>query len=280
MCEYNTKAIQEIELNILDEIDRLCKEYGIIYFASGGTFLGAVRHKGFIPWDNDIDLGMFRDEYERFIQVAEEHLNGQFEIHTYRNNKSHHYYMAHVVDKRYSVKRLGSKDQRIENVWVDIFPYDALPNNPIRRCIHYSYLTFCRAMFHLAYFETVDVKRKDRSRIDKIAIGLCKYLSVVVHPDKIKWRERIDELLKRYSIKKSDYIVNFIGIKRRKEIFPQKFFADLIQYEFEGRTILGPKDYDRILSQLYGDYWSPPKDKNKGVHPIELVGDYAVHGNK
>ncbi|WP_081646651.1 LicD family protein [Butyrivibrio sp. AD3002] len=266
-----TKFMQDIELGILKEIDRVCKTEGIMYFVSGGTFLGAVRHNGFIPWDNDVDIGMFRDDYERFLKIAQDKFKEPYKLHTYTNYKEHHYYMSHVVDSRYSVRRLGSADKRVENIWVDVFPYDGLPNNVFIRNIHYFRLTFCRVMFHLAYFETVDRTRSDRTLVEMIAISICEFVSKWIRPNKKKWRERIDKLLKKYPLQQSNFIVNFIGVKRKKEIFSKEVFTNLVEYCFEGMTVLAPRDYDHVLSQLYGDYMTEPDDKDKATHPVEIV---------
>ena len=266
-----TKFMQEVELGILKEIDRICKEEGITYFASGGTFLGAVRHKGFIPWDNDIDIGMYRDDYERFLRIAENRLPEPYALHTYDNCSKHHYYMSHVVDTRYSVRRMGRADKREENIWVDVFPYDGLPNSHLIRTIHYWRLTISRVLFHLAYFETVDRSRSDRSAIEYLLIEVCSVMQRWLHPSKTKWRKRIDTLLKKYPLANSDYIVNFIGIKRKKEIFPKEIFMNLIEYSFEDMKVLAPRDYDKVLGQLYGDYMVEPDEKGKATHPVELV---------
>ncbi len=263
--------MQDVELGILKEIDKVCKEEGITYFVSGGTFLGAVRHEGFIPWDNDIDIGMYRDDYERFLDVAQERLSEPYILNTYKNCSKHHYYMSHVVDSRYSVRRMGSADKREENIWVDIFPYDGLPNIFLIRTIHYWRLTFCRVMFHLAYFETIDRSRSDRTKIEMVAIRICELISKWFRPNKEKWRTKIDLLLKKYPLSNSNYIVNFIGVKRKKEIFPKETFMDLSEYCFEGMKVLAPKDYDLVLGQLYGNYMVEPDEKDKVTHPVELV---------
>ena len=263
--------MQDVELGILKEIDRICKENNIKFFSSGGTFLGSVRHKGFIPWDNDVDIGMYRDEYEKFIEIAPKKINEPYEVHTYRNCESHHYYMAHVVDTRYAVRRIGSIDQRVENIWVDVFPYDGFPNNPFVRNLHYIRLDFCRFMFHLAWFETVNITRKDRKLLQKVMINALRKTYKSFRPSKTKWRERIDLLLKKNDFKDCNYIANYIGIKGRKEIFPKYIFEDLKEYAFEDMKLLAPVDAEYVLSQLYGDYMSIPSKAERQCHPVEII---------
>lgn len=132
--ENATKFLQEKELDMVKEFLKICEKHNLKYFMAGGTFLGAVRHKGFIPWDDDVDLGMYRDDYEKFLDIAKRELPYPYEVHTYRNCKEHHYYFSHIIDVRYKVRRMGSLDKREEYVWIDIFPYDGLPKGRLSLC--------------------------------------------------------------------------------------------------------------------------------------------------
>ena len=135
--ENATKFLQEKELDMVKEFLKICEKHNLKYFMAGGTFLGAVRHKGFIPWDDDVDLGMYRDDYEKFLDIAKRELPYPYEVHTYRNCKEHHYYFSHIIDVRYKVRRMGSLDKREEYVWIDIFPYDGLPKGKIKPLLIY-----------------------------------------------------------------------------------------------------------------------------------------------
>ena len=116
--ESTTQFLQEKEIDMVKKLVQICEKYDLKYFMAGGTFLGAVRHKGFIPWDDDIDLGMYRGDYERFLKIAEKELEFPYKIQTYQNCAAHHYYFSHIVDMRYKVRRLGSLDKREEYICV------------------------------------------------------------------------------------------------------------------------------------------------------------------
>ena len=273
---HELTQLQQIELAILKEIDRVCREHEITYFLVGGSMLGAIRHKGFIPWDDDIDIGMCREDYDRFIAVAEKEMNSPYAIHTYENNEQHHYYFAHAVDTRYQVRRLGSNDRRVEDVWVDIFPVDGFPSNKIVGAAHYLGLNFDRFMYHLAYFDQVQIGRADRPAWQRMVLKGLNAIHGVIQPDKQKWRNKIDSGLKKYSPLCHDTSFNFIGHRLTKEFFPSEVFLDTAEYPFEDMLVKGPKDYATYLSGLFGaEYMTPPSEDKRKSHPMELLFDEA-----
>ena len=154
--ESTTQFLQEKEIDMVKKLVQICEKYDLKYFMAGGTFLGAVRHKGFIPWDDDIDLGMYRGDYERFLKIAEKELEFPYKIQTYQNCAAHHYYFSHIVDMRYKVRRLGSLDKREEYIWIDIFPYDGLPDG-VRGKLIYLQLLFYRFCYHMAYLSLIHI---------------------------------------------------------------------------------------------------------------------------
>ena len=268
--------MQAVELNILKEIDRICEEHGVTYFLIGGSMLGAVRHKGFIPWDDDIDIAMIRDDYDKFIKLAEDELTSPFAIHTYRNTPSHHYYFAHAVDTRYQVRRTGSQDQRIEDVWVDIYPIDGLPDNRMARAIHVFSCLFYRFMYHLAFFEKISINRSDRPLGQKIILRIIAPFQSAIKPDKNKWRDRMDRALRKYRPQDSELSINFISVYLMRELFPTRIFTELAEYPFEDMIVKGPKDFDTYLTGMYGDYMTPVSPDQ--AHPIEMLfeDDYVA----
>lgn len=263
--------IQKIELGILKEIDKLCKQHDISYFLIGGSMLGAVRHQGFIPWDDDIDIGMLREDYEKFAQIAESELAHPYKINTFRNDKSHHYYFMHVVNTGHSVRRLGSLDRRVENVWVDIYPIDGFPGGAVKQKAEYLKLQFYRFMYHMGYFEKINLARPGRPLYQRILLTVFKKTYRLFTVDGSKWREKLDSELKRLSGKYKDYYINFIGMQGKRELFKADVFFPLKQYTFEDMVTNGVNDPDNYLTQLYGDWRNPPA--NKEVHPMEVINE-------
>ena len=262
--------IQKIIWNIMSEIKPYLIENDIDYYMLGGTLLGAVRHKGFIPWDDDIDLGIPREQYDDFLKNVAKQLPSYMQVNTFYDETDHHYYFARIVDTRYHLKRMGSEVERTEDAWIDIFPLDGMPNNYFIREIHKMRLLVSRAFYHIATFDRVNLQRPNRPLSERLVIKFVQLTGFGRNMDAKKWLWKIDSLLKKYPYKDSKWVVNFMGQYKFKEMFPKTKYGHGKLYAFENNVLQGPEDADFILSQMYGDYMTPPKDSDKNAHAAEL----------
>ena len=130
------RKLQLAELEVLKEVVRICDKYKITYYISGGTYLGAVRHKGFIPWDDDVDIAMPREDYEIFLQLAEQELNSKYKLVTYKKDDNYLYYPSKIETDEMKVINHSVNNEKNFNAWIDIFPLDGMPNNFIRNKIN------------------------------------------------------------------------------------------------------------------------------------------------
>ncbi|WP_267128104.1 LicD family protein [Erysipelothrix piscisicarius] len=122
--------LQQEELNILIEFDRICKKHNIIYSLSSGTLLGAIRHQGFIPWEDDIDVNMSRSEFNRFEQVVAEELNQDFFYQSFKTEKDHYHAFSKIRSNKVELVEKSTDYLNINHgVWIDIFPYDNIPDD-------------------------------------------------------------------------------------------------------------------------------------------------------
>lgn len=263
--------VQNIIWDIMKELKDYLEENDIEYYMLGGTLLGAVRHNGFIPWDDDIDIGIPREQYERFLKDISKKLPPHLKLHTFWNEKSHHYYFSRVVDTRYMLKRMGSEVERNEEVWIDIFPLDGMPNNFLIRKIHMVRLLVTRAMYHISCFERVNLKRPNRPLSERIVIKFVQVTGFGRNGNMREWLKKLDDLLKKYPYEGSDWVVNFMGQYKFKEMFPKTYYGKGKLYTFEDAQLMGPENADAVLTQMYGDYMTPPKDQDKNAHAAEMV---------
>lgn len=271
--------LQKAELDILNEILILCKKHNIEYYILGGTLLGAVRHKGFIPWDDDIDIGMMRDEYERFIEIAQKELPSDLILDYYKLHKGEKdystYYMARVENTKVKLISRTAKEERLLNSWVDVFPIDGLPNNKILKFFHKIKLLYLRmALRYSQYSKLVTQNAKNKDIITRMMIRIGNIIDVEKIFKKDKVLDKLDKALKKYNPKNCKEIINFAGAcksYRFIEIFPKKIYEDLVEYDFEDTKLVGPKDYDAVLSHQYGDYMTLPKEEERNKHSTEVV---------
>jgi len=262
--------VQVIIWDIMKDVKVILEKNNIKYFMLCGTLLGAVRHKGFIPWDDDIDIGIPREQYEWVLQNIEKYLPDHLELKTFKNDPEYHYCFARVCDKRHTVKRTGSEEERTEEIWIDIFPLDGVPNNTIVRQFHKVRLIINRGLYHMSCFEKINLKRPGRPFYQR---AIIKFVQVTGFGRGGNTQERLiklDNMLKKYPYEKSKYIVDFMGQYMFKAMFPKELYDQGKMYTFEDAQMMGPVDYDTVLKKIYGEYMVIPKNKN--THASEFIG--------
>ena len=263
--------VQNYIWSITGYILKCLNENHIQYYMLGGTLLGAIRHQGFIPWDDDIDLGIPRKQYELFLKKIPAYLPDYMRLDTYKNNKNHHYYFSRIVDSRHALKRMGSEKEREECVWVDIFPLDGMPRNNLVRYLHMTKLMYARLRYHVACFDRINLERPNRPISERLIIKFIQLTGLGRKSDMYHWLDKIDSLLKKYSYRDSEWVANFMGQYKFKEMFPKSYYGKGKMYKFEDAEMMGPEDADRVLKQMYGDYMTPPKDADKNAHAAKMV---------
>lgn len=267
--------IQQHELDIMRVLLKIFQKENIHYFMQGGTMLGAVRHQGFIPWDDDIDIGVLRPDYERFVNVCEKYLPENMKLRTYWDDTYHHYYFSRIVDTQYHIKREGALEKRFEELWVDIFPLDGLPAGNVSRKLHETRLLFQRFLYSISCFDKINIQRPGRPFLHKVIIKFMtvSHLSQFFSSwDSIKILNRIDKLLKKYKIEESEYIINFMGDNHLRGYTKRCYgYGENVKYRFEDLELVGLKDYDYYLKALYNDYMKLPAEEERNIHVAELV---------
>lgn len=272
----NMDLLHQVDLDIVKEVVQICNDNNLKYYMLGGTMLGAIRHKGFIPWDDDIDLGMPRKDYEKFLSLAGDLLSHSLKIVNYKTDPNYHYYITRILDTETKVEeeRFGNEN-RYTNASIDIFPIDGTPNNKILRKIYFFRVLFHRAMMSLCYKESIDRKRL-RGKAEKILLWVMERVPVEKLTTPYKQKEKIDKLLRKQRIEGAEYIGNIMGAYRTKEIVPSYFYGEGKMYQFEDIELRGLDKYDEYLTWTYGDYMKfPPEDKRKTHFKI-----IEIHGKK
>ncbi|MBS9398424.1 LicD family protein [Pediococcus acidilactici] len=257
------RKLQLIDIDILNNVVDVLEENNLKYFLIAGTLLGAVRHKGFIPWDDDMDIAMPREDYDKFLEVFAKRLPPYLHVKNFMTDSTFKYYITRIVDERYKVRELrnNNRTESITNVSIDIFPIDGVPDNKIMRKFYYFRVLSYRALISLIQKENIDTARK-RNFFEKIVISLGTKLPLKKFFDANKLQFKIDKLLKKQS-NNSFYAGTIMGAYRTKEILPREYFGKGRTYEFEGRKFIGPTKYKEYLRHMYGDYMKLPSKKDQ-----------------
>jgi lipopolysaccharide cholinephosphotransferase len=241
----NIKEAQIIELDMLKEMDRICKKNNLIYYLAYGTALGAVRHKGFIPWDDDIDIIVDIDSYKKFCDTIHNEISDKYVLSSMDWDSSYDLLMA----------KIGLKNQSHHSINLDIFPIVGVPRSKVGR-IFFS--NVCR-IIHLTYFyKKVNIDTYYKKGERKRTLALIKKLLFISIPASLI-KLIFYKLSKLYPIDKSDTIFSICGCYRYKELIPKQYLGEPVLMEFEGIALPVPRQWDAYLTHLYGDYMTPLK---------------------
>lgn len=266
------RSLQLVELNIMKLFADICERHGLRYFMVGGTMLGAVRHKGFIPWDDDMDVAMPRPDYERFMQVVRSELPEGYSFLNYKQDDGYRRYFSRLVDTGVRVVNASNTQKITENAWLDIFPLDGMPGTKLGRYIHFWHMTAWRFFYHASCFdELVNLMRPGRPLYQRM---LIKFMSLTHIGSKLNTKKlmlRIERGLMKYPYDESTHMVSFFGAYMLREIVDKKLLGKGTKYPFEDTFLNGPDQYDAFLTHFYGDYMTPPKDADKDKHILEKI---------
>ena len=272
--ENNLRSLQLEETKMLGTLIDFFNENSIRFFVLAGTFLGTIRHKGFVPWDDDIDVGVPREDYERLISLVQSTKKiGSMEVRYFKNDYSLLHYPLRVVNPNIILtKKLGTEVVEAE-AWITLFPLDGMPKNAVARYIRGRILLLRRFNYVMArYLKIVDSNAQRYSKLKKTMVKLAGTLGVYKLFDEVKTVDRMDADLKKYPYDKSDYIMTLMGGYKLKEMFPKEVFGEGKKYPFEDIEVIGPIDYERYLTQIYGDWRTPPPENDPERNHHRLIG--------
>ncbi len=267
MDEKTLAKLHNVELEILKEIDRICKKYNIPYFLCGGTLIGVMRHKGFIPWDDDIDIGMLRKDYERFQECFLKEKQEKYYLHSHKTDNNYWLPFMKVRKNNTTIsEKFIEKLDAHKGIFVDIFPFDIVPDKGFTKSLK------LRAFFIKLIVEAIFCKRgiykpKDSRRPLLTFIMTLLPVKVLI---KIQYK-----LMNKYNDSEYKHCICYVGsYNTSKEYIKINDIYPLKEGTFEKYKFNIPGNYDVYLTNLYGDYMKlPPKNKRKNHNPVEIKFD-------
>lgn len=257
---YDIHVLQDRITGNMLAIDRVCREHNLRYYLWAGTMLGAVRHKGFIPWDDDMDICMPRPDYEKLLSNWRQWLPQPYEVIAPETDNTYPYPFAKIEDASTTV--LERPDFKfLEGVYIDVFPIDGVPSGKLMRTIHLKHYHFWR---HILFFLGRDPYKHGRGPKS----WFPRLLHAVFSLEGIQ--RKVKRLMTRYDYDSSDFVLDYDD--GEKGVIRKSVLGTPKPYLFEDKTFMGVEKADEYLSNKYGDYMQlPPKEKQIQHHFYRLL---------
>lgn len=268
MDKATLRKVQLCQLDLALEVKRICDKYNIAYFIVDGTALGAVKYNGFIPWDDDLDIGMMREDYYRFADICKTELSEEYFLQNYNTDEFYGncFSQLRIRNTEYSQKIWGGRNLK-NGIFIDIHPFIPVPDNEIRVKLLSRYFLFQKTSLLL----------KNGAEVNR------RLTSIICLINKLRRRKgiirSIDRIFNKYSTDKCSKALKISGRHRDKDFIYINNLKNLKEISFEGQVFKIMPDYDRMLSAVYGDYLNTIPDGDlENRHGITNVdfGTYEI----
>lgn len=259
MKEIYLQDLKRIQVEILDVMSQFCEKHSIQYWLDSGTLLGAIRHKGFIPWDDDIDTGMLRKDYDVFLKLFNEE-NERYKVYSVENHPGYSFPFAKIIDTQTVLYEPDERGYKL-SVYVDLFVYDNAPDDDKEVYKMFFYRNFLQKMRSLQWHHKPSGNILRRSLIYMASIPMRLV-------PKGYFETKIIKNATKYKNIETKRIGNFTATA--PVTADKKIFRDFIDVEFEGKKYKAPVGYDEWLTAFYGDYMKlPPIDQRRTNHSFK-----------
>ncbi|WP_220607601.1 LicD family protein [Methanobrevibacter oralis] len=260
------KHLQKVSLMILKDFIEICEENDLTYFVYGGTLLGAIRHQGFIPWDDDVDVIMFRKDFDKLNEIFLKDNNPKYDFFNVINEEDYFYTFGRLGLKGTKFEEWWAKQVNYETqIFIDIFILDNIPNNKIKRFFQ-KYLSFI--LNQLTIYSVI--KYENFSRIKEIIQRSLYYLLKIIPIKSTSIKQRCVNMFSKYKNENCEELCDFPAICQMP-IYNKDDFKHIKKFKFEDIEVNVPNNYDKVLTRIYGDYMElPPKDKRFAFAPEKI----------
>ena len=271
------KQIQHAELGILKEFIRICDQHELRYYLVEGSLLGAVRHQGMIPWDDDIDVALFRDDFERFLEIAGQELHPPYALHHFSHTDGYIDYIAQIVDTTTCIESPYRRQVERKPLWVDIFVIDGFPTDSFLQKLRKGQLLYRKLLLMWSDMDHFVVNRAKRPLYERmlIRVGDALHTSCFLSTD--RQLRKMNRAMRSCSANKTGHTVNFMSEYKWRTVFPADWYGEGRMVPFEDFTARIPNHSEEILSSIYGDYMQLPPEDQRYKHSMTVIrlGDFT-----
>lgn len=265
------RELQEVELDILNSFHLFCEKHGLRYYMGGGTLIGAIRHKGFIPWDDDIDLMMPRPDYMKLVELVKKDcmLDEKHKIDCCYVNPNALSSALRIFDIRTELTFENFRMPYVLGCWIDVFPIDGLHPVPAKRKLHFKEMRLVMDLYLLAITKFGGKRRSKLATV--LQYGAAPILPFARLFKNHQYTDWLDKISRRYDYDKCEWVGVLEGRAEEKEALRKADLEPAIKVDFEGRKYWAMANYHEYLTNLYGDYMQlPPESERVSRHEINV----------
>lgn len=261
MKDIDTNKLQLKLLDIMVEFHKVCIQHNLRYYLLGGSMLGAVRHKGFIPWDDDMDVGMPREDYEKFLKLPQDVWPNNLQVNTPYISKNWIIPFSKLVDTNTTLVEEGITGPVVGGIYLDVFPLDGAGNNMLHAKFRYMIFAIKRRLIVYNL-----IKEEKSNPLEKLIQKYAKKQNAE------KLHIKLEKWMKKINYDNSKIIGNYAGAWGTNEFMIKDIMGKPKLYQFEEHSFYGVNNYDDYLTSLYGDYMElPPMNKRVSHHIIVYI---------
>lgn len=267
----DNEKVQRLTVSLLKKYISICEENHLCYYFTGGALIGVLRHRGFIPWDDDIDVGMPRQDFDKFHEILESDIPKGYGICNRFTDNSWHFAMSQFIDEESEIEINLAEQPRKAHVWIDVFPLDGLPAGKLQRWFKIKRILMYRYMVQIAHIKTQVDSHRRRPIIEKVMLNILKIIPIGKLINTNRTLNRLEEVLRTTDFETAEYVGNMLGRYREKEVVQKKYFGTPKKGVFEGVEVNIPEMSHELQTALYGDYMKLPPEKDRVAHNVKII---------